>query len=190
MPYRILKDITFGTERHPEAELHKAGSVISDCQLSDYVAKRIAEDDPHYLTLFAPLTDEEALEHRATETALEGEHLVDGRWVSPPFPDYVGLAPEEIVDRMRKADPEKVEQTKTYERGGQGRTAIVGFQRGSAETSAESQGASTSPKALRWAASNPGDAQHAAELEDRLTSLETRFAAVEQKHSSSESEAA
>jgi hypothetical protein len=179
MPYRVLKETATSASGWI---LHPAGTVLSDGEVDPYVREKIAAQDPHYLSLFKPLSGEEATEHRTKETTQEGWHLVHGQWIAPPWPDYVGLHQEDVIARLRKSSEDEIAQTKTYERGGAARPAIVGFERDSAETSPESQGASTSPQALRWAASNPGDAQHVAELESRLAALEHRLSAVEQTH--------
>jgi hypothetical protein len=184
--YRVLQEVSLRSGKNRDVVMHPIGAVLSDWEVDDYVRSKIAEGDDHYLSLFEPLTDKEALYDRTEKTSREGSRLVDGQWIYPPWPDYVGLSPEELIGRMKDSTDEQNTQTVQYERGGQGRTAIVGFQRGSAEKSSESQGASTAPQALRWAASNPGDAQHAAELEDRLTSLERVVSELQQPHASSE----
>jgi hypothetical protein len=53
-----------------------------------------------------------------------------------------------------------------------------------------SDGDATPPHRLRWADTNPNNAQHVTDLEDRLASLERRFPEIQQTRASSEIEPA
>lgn len=127
MPFLLLKDVSV-RDVNGEGRLHKQGAVVSDWEVEDRVKAKIKEGSLHFRTLFEPLTEEQALAHRSKETVLEGDHLVDGQWISPPWPDYVGLHPEEVVERMRRSqNTNEVEQVRLYERGGQGRRLILDY---------------------------------------------------------------
>jgi hypothetical protein len=127
VPFLILKDVSC-TNVNGDSVLHQQGTVVSDWEVSDKIKAKIKDGSLHYRTLFEPLTEKEALDHRAKETAVEGDRMVDGQWVSPPWPDYVGLHPEEIVDRLKKsADRDEVAQVRLYERGGLSRAGILDY---------------------------------------------------------------
>jgi hypothetical protein len=112
MPYRILKDLSLNGSR-PDAELHRAGTVLADWQLSPFVRQKIGEGDAHYLSLFARLTEKEAA-------------IVDREPGPPSWPDEA-----------------------------------------------------TPPQHLRWAFANL-EPEHVADLERRLSSVESRLSALEQ----------
>jgi hypothetical protein len=168
MPYRILQDSTLYTSR-PEADRHAVGTILPDSEVPDFIRQKIAANDPHYRRLIEPLTEAEAFEHRARDTALEGHHEVGGRWIAPPWPDYVGLHTDEVIGRMRESDEETVAQIKLYERGGLARPEILNFELGSGKAPDPH---ATSAKDLRWSFANPNDAAHIVELETRVSDLE------------------
>lgn len=99
MPFRTLKEVTV-TDVNGEQCLHLAGVVLSDWEVSDFVKNKIHEGSLHYRALYEVLTDDEARAEREHMTALEGDRLVNGHAVSPPWPDYVGLHPTEVLNRM------------------------------------------------------------------------------------------
>lgn len=127
MPYLALKEVTV-TNVNDESAIHLPGTVLSDWEVNDFVKGKIAEGSVHYRSLYEPLTNAEALHHRAKATAVEGDHWVDGQFVSPPWDDYVGLHPEEIIERLKAATSRDVcAQVKLYERGGLNRQVIIDY---------------------------------------------------------------
>src|SRR6201988_5507309 len=97
-----LKEVTL-RNFNGDPSLHLPGTVLSDWEVEDYVKRRVAEGSHRYRTLLEPLTAREVEDHRTKATALEGDHLVDGQHVSPPWPDYVGLHPQEVIKIDRKS---------------------------------------------------------------------------------------
>lgn len=127
MPFRALKDVTL-RDVNDDGFLHHAGAILSDWQVNDFVKAKVTEGSMHYRGLLEPMTEAEAYAHRKTETSVEGDHFHEGERISAPFEDYVGLHPEEIVDRMKKAtDPQVVEHIRKYERGGEHRAGILDY---------------------------------------------------------------
>lgn len=127
MPYRILKDVSC-RDVNDDPQLHKAGTVVSDWEISKFVKDLVNQGTPHYRSIFEPLTEKQALDHRAKETSLEGDRLVDGHHVSAPWEDYVGLHPTEVIQRMHDSnDRNVVAQVRLYERGGLARTSILEY---------------------------------------------------------------
>lgn len=168
MTFRVLRDTS--ARSGAEALVYTAGTVVSDEELDPLLREKLVAGDPHCRALFEPLSEEEAHEHRARLTAVEGARPVDGQWISPPWADYVGLHQVEILKRLRESPQEKTEQVKRYERGGLKRHAIVNFEP-SAEALPDGHGR-TPAQALRWAEANPGNAEHIAQLERRIVDLE------------------
>jgi hypothetical protein len=126
MPF-ITKQTVTATNASGESFTHQPGTVLSDWELSDHIRQRVAAGDAWALKSFEPLTESEALSHRIKATALEGPRIVDGKSVDPPFEDYVGLHPNEIVVRLAKASREDVEIARAFERAGMNRAEIVDF---------------------------------------------------------------
>lgn len=128
MPFRALKDVSV-RDVNSDGRLHHKGTVLSDWEVEPYVVKKINEGSIHYRGLFEPLTDKEALDDRSKQTILEGDRLVDGVAVSAPWPDYVGLHPEEILHRMKEStDRAEVDQVRRFEKGGQARVSILEYE--------------------------------------------------------------
>lgn len=127
MPYLVLKTVTVQNEEE-ESYTHLGGSVISDWEVSDFVKERIAAGEIWYRSTFEPLTENEAHHQRTKATAAEGQRYRNGQQLDPPWDDYVGLHPNEIMRRMQAlTDVKKVEAVKDYERAGMNRTNITGF---------------------------------------------------------------
>lgn len=128
MPF-LTKKVVTARNVNKESVTHPAGTVLSDWELEDYARSKILEGSDHYRELFEPLTDREAHGYRVRATANEAPHTINGGLVNPPWDDYVGLHPTEIVQRMRDADVQLAAQARQYERadGGMRRPMITGF---------------------------------------------------------------
>lgn len=127
MPFRVLKD-TSVRDVNNDGGLHPAGTILSDWEVEPFVKGKIEEGSLHYRSLFEPLTDKEAFDARAKETVLEGDRSLAGVAISPPFKDYVGLHPEEIIQRMKdETDRIKVQQVRDYEKAGLARSPILDY---------------------------------------------------------------
>jgi hypothetical protein len=122
-----LEEVTL-TDVNGDGHTHLKGTVLSDWEVSDHVKGKVKEGSLHYRALLEPMTEDEARYHRSKMTAVEGDHMVDGKSVSPPWDDYCGLHPKEIIDRMSKSrSRDEVDRVKLYERGGQQRKAILDY---------------------------------------------------------------
>jgi hypothetical protein len=125
--YLTLREITLRNTQG-DSHLHLKSVVLSPWEVSDIVKQRVAEGAHTYLAKLEPLTKREVAERRETATTLEGARLVDGQHIAPPWPDYVGLHPEEIIQRMRdSADRGLIERARLYERGGLAREPILEY---------------------------------------------------------------
>jgi hypothetical protein len=126
MPYLTLKNVT-ARNINGESLNHQPGTVLSDWELSDFIREKVKEGSEWYRERFEPLTENEAHVHRVRATSDEGPHILEGNIIQPPWDDYVGLHPTEIVDRMRDATVEKVQHVRRYERGGMKRDMVVNY---------------------------------------------------------------
>jgi hypothetical protein len=127
MPFLILKTVT-AQNSNGDTFTHQTGSVVSDWELSDFIKEQIGKGTAHYRAAFEPLTDEEARHYRTKATAAEGSRYQNGQEIEPPWPDYVGLHPEEIISRMRDASNKgDIDRVKNYERAGMNRTLITDY---------------------------------------------------------------
>lgn len=127
--YRVLGEITV-PNINGESAVHHPGTVLSPWEVSDFLKDKIEEGSARYRARFEPMTETEVKDHREQATAREGDRMIDGQRVSPPWPDYVGLHPEEILSRLQKTDDRYlVEQVKRYESapGGMKRGIILDF---------------------------------------------------------------
>ena len=116
MPY-LTKDVVTVQNTDGETLTHNPGIVLSDWEVSDYIRGKIAEGSEHYRKLFETLTDSEAFAHRVKATRQVGAVTDEkGDLVEPPFEDYVGLHPQEVVKRMRDLSRDKVAQVRAYEK--------------------------------------------------------------------------
>jgi hypothetical protein len=123
--YLVLKEITL-RDGNGDPSLHLAGTVLSAWEVESYVQKRVAEGSHRYRSLLEPLTPREVDDHRTRATSLEGDRLVNGQHISPPWPDYVGLHPEEIIQRMHASyDRGLIERVRLYEQGSKSPRASV-----------------------------------------------------------------
>jgi hypothetical protein len=127
MPYLVRKQTT-AMDSEGESQNYFPGQVVSDWELSDHIKKQISTGIHWYTQTFEPLTDREAKKYRVEATTAEGARIApNGQTVDPPFEDYVGLHPKEIIDRMKKLKFDEVEQVRQYERGGLNRNTVIEF---------------------------------------------------------------
>lgn len=127
MPYLILKTVT-AKNVNEESFTHQPGTVVSDWEVSQFIRDKIKEGSVWYRSHFEPLTQEEAQHHRVKATATEGARFLDGQEIPPPWSDYIGLHPEEIIGRMKDStNQNEVTQIKAYERAGMNRSMIMDF---------------------------------------------------------------
>jgi hypothetical protein len=125
----LLKKHTTVRNVNNDHFVHQEGTVLSDWEVHDFIRDKIKEGSDWYRERFEPLTVSEAYSYRVKATELAGVRTLEGAEVKPPWPDYVGLHPQEIIDRLRDADVSTVRQAKDYERaeGGMSRADIVDF---------------------------------------------------------------
>ncbi len=126
MPY-LLRKHTAVRNVNNDHFVHQEGDVLSDWEVHDFIREKIKEGSDWYRERFEPLTQAEAHSYRVKATQNAGPRMLEGVAVEPPWDDYVGLAPHEIVDRMRDAELETVRRAKDYERAGMARTPILDF---------------------------------------------------------------
>lgn len=126
MPFLTKQTVT-AKNANGDTLVHSAGTVLSDWELSDFIRSRIQAGEQWYRERFEPLVEREAHAMRVKATAEEGPRDIEGNVVAPPYDDYVGLHPNEIIQRMNTANLEKVRQVKLYERAGMNRSQIVAF---------------------------------------------------------------
>ncbi len=131
MPFLALRDVTAGTNSSkdgmPEiglSSVHRKGSVLSDRDVSDHIKERIKAGDPWARLSFEPLTESDARKHRIRATTAEGPRSDGTVLVAPPWEDYVGLHPVEIIGRLQDATIVRAEQVRAYERAGLNRQEI------------------------------------------------------------------
>ena len=128
MPYLVKQHIT-AVDVNGDAHVHPEGSVVSDWELSDFIREKIAEGSQHYRERYEPLLDHEAHHYRVKATKAAGPRYVPGddQPMQPPFDDYVGLHPTEIIDRLRVASLDLVRHTQRFEESGLNRRVIVDY---------------------------------------------------------------
>lgn len=126
MPFLTKQTVT-AQNMNGDTLVHPAGTVLSDWELSDFIRGRIAAGEQRYRELYEPLSDREAHQMRVKATQEEGPRAIEGQTVNAPFDDYVGLHPNEIIQRMQGCGLEKVRQIKLYEQAGMNRGQIIAF---------------------------------------------------------------
>lgn len=125
--YRALREVTVPS-MNGENVVHLRGAVLSPLEVSEFLKDKIDEGSARYRARFEPMSEHEVQDHREQATAREGDRILDGQRVSPPWPDYVGLHPEEVLERLQKTeDRYLVEQVKKYESVGLARGVILDF---------------------------------------------------------------
>jgi hypothetical protein len=126
MPY-LVKHSTSMVNVNGDTFVHQPGTVLSDWEVSDFVREKVKEGTAHYRNLLEPLLPAEAHRYRIQATQNEPPHLSGKDVVPPPWDDYVGLHPDEVCERMRDSDLDKVAHVRRYERGGMNRQSILEF---------------------------------------------------------------
>lgn len=127
MPYLILRTVT-AQNANSDSFTYAPGTVVSDWEINDFIKGKIGEGAVWYRMHFEPLTEEDALHHRTKATAAEGDRFKDGVNLKAPWPDYVGLHPEEVISRLQSsASPDEVASVKQFERAGMNRSMIVEY---------------------------------------------------------------
>lgn len=126
MPYLTKMAVT-AQNVNGDTFVHDEGTVLSDWELSDFIRGKIKEGSDWYRERFETLLPREAHHFRVQATNAEGPRELDGQTIVPPFDDYVGLHPAEIIERMKTVDVEKARQIKMYEQAGMNRNQITSF---------------------------------------------------------------
>jgi hypothetical protein len=126
MPFLTLDTVT-AQSGGGENIVHPAGTVLSDWELSAFAIGEIRRGVAWYRERFEELTEGEAHAYRVKATMAEQPHMLNGVAVPPPFDDYVGLHPDEIISRLRVNSLATAEQARRYELGGMKREQISGF---------------------------------------------------------------
>jgi hypothetical protein len=124
--YLVKRQVTI-TNSDSEGITYYAGDVMSDWELPDLVKEKVKEGVPWYTQNYEALTDTEATLYRKKATATEGKRKLNGLTVDPPWDDYIGLHPKDVIDRMKDLSFEDVEKVRNYERAGQNRPVIVEY---------------------------------------------------------------
>lgn len=125
--FLVKKHITLSNSDN-EGLTYLAGDVLSDWEIPDFVKKKVKEGVPWYTQNFEPLTIREAELYRKKATAVEGKRKApNGQIIDPPWEDYIGLHPKEIIERMKELSFEDVEKVRQYERAGMNRESIIEF---------------------------------------------------------------
>lgn len=127
MSYLVKQYVTARDEAE-ETHNHATGSVVSDFELNQHIKDQIEKGVTWYTQRFEPLTEKEARAYRVKATSVEGKRLVPGgQVIDPPFDDYVGLHPDEVIGRMEDMRADEVERLRLYERAGMNRESIIEF---------------------------------------------------------------
>lgn len=127
MPFLVRKQTT-ATNMAGDSNVYFPGEVISDHEISDVIKEKIRAGISWYTQTYEPLTDTEARSFRTKATTAEGARVApNGQKVDPPFPDYVGLHPDDVLKKMEKLPFAEVENVRQYERAGLNRPTIIEF---------------------------------------------------------------
>jgi hypothetical protein len=125
--YLVKRNVTNSNDDN-EGIVHYAGDVLSDWELKEHVKKQIQNGVSWYTQNYEILTPKEAELYRKKATATEGKRKApDGQIVDPPWDDYIGLHPKDVVDRMKDLGFHDVEKVRQYERAGLNRPAIIDY---------------------------------------------------------------
>lgn len=122
----LVKMQTTANNVDGDSIIHYAGDVVSDWELNDYIREQIDKGVPRYTQIFEKLTDKEAHNCRVKSTAAEGKRRgSSGQLIDPPWDDFIGLHPKEVVDRMNDLRPDDAVQVRQYEEAGMKRSTIL-----------------------------------------------------------------
>jgi hypothetical protein len=125
--YLVKRNVTLTNDEN-EGTTYLAGDVVSDFELPDHVKENIKKGVSWHTTNFESLTDREAEAYRKKATALEGKRQgLEGSLIDPPWDDYVGLHPKEVIDRMSKLSFGDTEKVRQYERAKLNRPLIIDY---------------------------------------------------------------
>lgn len=125
--YLVKKHTTISNEDNEGAFYYK-GDVLSDRELPKHVKDKIDKGEHWYTNIYEPLSDKEAELYRKKATIAEGKRQApDGQPVDPPWDDYIGLHPNDVIDRMKNLSFDDVEKVRQYERAGQNRSIIIDY---------------------------------------------------------------
>lgn len=125
--YLCKKQVTFSNSDN-EGGTYYAGEVLSDWELTDHIKSKIKSGVTYYTSNFEPLTIKEAELYRKKATATEGKRQApNGQIVDPPWDDYIGLHPKEVIERMKDLGFDDVERVRQYERAGLERSSIIEY---------------------------------------------------------------
>jgi|ERR1019366_5072936 hypothetical protein len=125
--YLVKRQITV-TNTDNEGKTHYAGDVISDWELPKHIKDKITEGVGWYTQNFEALTDKEAELYRRKATSVEGKRTApDGQICDPPWDDYIGLHPKDVVGRMKDLSADDSEKVRQYERAGLNRDSIIEY---------------------------------------------------------------
>jgi hypothetical protein len=126
--YYFVKKQTTAPSSEDEHNTFLPGEVISDWELSKHVKEQLKKGILWYTETYEPLTSKEAKNYRIKATTMEGKRTApNGQIVEPPWEDYVGLHPKEIIERMSEMKFDEVESVRQYERGGMNRNNIIDY---------------------------------------------------------------
>lgn len=124
----LIKKQTTVTNSDNEGKTHYAGDVVSDWELPDHIKNKVSEGVGWYTSTFEILTDREVEAYRKKATENEGKRQApDGQIVDPPWDDFIGLHPKEVVKRMSDLSFNDVEKVRQYERAGLNRSSIIDY---------------------------------------------------------------
>lgn len=123
----LVKTHTTANDVEGNSTTHFAGDVVSDWELTDHVREQIDKGTPWYAQRFEKLTPKEEKACRVKATMSEGKRQVEGQVVDPPWDDYIGLHPKEVIERMKDLNAESADKVRQYERGGRNRSDIVEY---------------------------------------------------------------
>lgn len=126
MSYLIKQQVTANSV-DDDSSTHFAGDVVSDWELSDHIRAQIKKGVPYYIQRFEPLSDREAYSYRKKATTVEGKRNYEGVAIDPPWDDFVGLHPKEVIERMRGLSFHDVEKVRQYEKAGLARDTIIEY---------------------------------------------------------------
>lgn len=125
--YLVHQDVT-AQDVNGDSNNHLKGAILSDWELSDHIKSQIRNGSPWFVSIFEPLTDTEARIHRERATSKAGPRVAkDGEVIEPPFPDYIGLHPNDIVARMRDMTAIDAGKVRKFEEAGARREIIVNY---------------------------------------------------------------